>query len=183
MKEVSVSAKVKAYRIVAYACAAGLLIVPVPSQSNIARAQQYVYGRNSYREYTNTRYSYSICYPENIFVPQGETVSRDGQLFLAPDGAELRVYANFNIFSNTIKDEFRDSVSKESKKGTVTLKLQKENWFVVSGKTGGDIFYRKTILEKGQYITFRAVYPASARAVYGDVVKTVNKCLKPLTPE
>jgi len=182
MKEVSDSAEVKTCKLRACAYVAGLLVVLIPSQVNITHAQQPVYGRHSYREYVNTRYGYSICYPEDIFVPQGEEVARDGQLFLAPDGAELRVYANYNIFNNTIRDEFKDAVSKEGKKGVVKNKVLRNGWFVVSGKNDGNIFYRKTILEKGQFITFRAVYPETAKAAYAGVVEAVNKCLKSLEP-
>jgi hypothetical protein len=56
----------------------------------------------------------------------------------------------------------------------------RSGWFVVSGKNDGNIFYRKTILEKGQFITFRAVYPEAAKAAYAGVVEAVNKCLKSL---
>jgi hypothetical protein len=138
--------------------------------------------RLTYSEYTNLGYGYSICYPGNVFIPQGETISRDGQLFVAADGAELHVHADYNIPFRTIQDDFLDTVSAESKNGAVTFKLQEGNWYVVSGMRGASIFYRKTILAGEEFITFRAMYPAAANPVYSDVVTTLAQCLKPSLP-
>jgi len=137
--------------------------------------------RITYSEYANPDYGYSICYPDNIFIPQGETISRDGQLFTAKDGAQLNVHADYNIPFRSIQDDFQDTVSKESKDGAVTFKLQEANWYVVSGIKGGNIFYRKTILFGEAFITFRTIYPGSANPLYSEVVTALANCLKPST--
>ncbi len=182
MIEVRDSAKVKAHKSRACVYVAGALFAIIPSRTNICNAQQPITRHYLYREYVNQRYGYSICYPEGIFVPQGEPPSRDGQVFLAQDGAELRVHADYNVSYKSIQDDFKDTISDENRKGVVTFKLQKGNSYAVSGKNSGNIFYRKTILEGGQFITFRAVYPETASAVYGDVITAVSKCLKSLKP-
>jgi hypothetical protein len=179
MKTVSDSASVKVSRNRAGVYAAGVLATLIQFQTNACYAQQPV---STYTEYVNERYSYSVCYPESIFAAQGENASKDGQLFIAEDGARLRVYADYNISNKTIQDTFKDAVSDEKSKGVVTLKTQRGNSFIISGKHNGNIFYQKTILEKDSFISFRAIYPETASAAYADVVTAVGKCLKPLEP-
>src|SRR5215469_6044695 len=45
-----------------------------------------------WKRYTNVRFQYSICYPEDLLIPQGESQNSDGQKFLAKDGAQLLVF-------------------------------------------------------------------------------------------
>jgi hypothetical protein len=133
---------------------------------------------NTYNEYVNRGYGYSICYPDYIFVPQGESIAGDGQMFKADDGAELRVRASYNVPYRTIEDEFKDTAAEESRSGNVTFKQQEGNWFVVSGIVGAKIFYRKTILQGDTFITFRALYPGTASSFYAEVVTVLAQCLK-----
>ena len=39
-----------------------------------------------WKSYTNERFQYAICYPEDLLVPQGESPNSDGQKFLTKDG-------------------------------------------------------------------------------------------------
>jgi len=182
MKKVRDSARAKGFKNCACVYIAGVLVALIQSQIDICHAQQSVIGNNLYGQYMNERYGYSICYPENLFAPQGESVSGDGQVFLAQDGAKMRVYADYNISNKSIQDAFKEAISDQKSKGVVTFKSQQSNWYIVSGKGNGNIFYQKTILEGEEFISFRAVYPESASAIYGGIVTAMNQCLKPSGP-
>ena len=157
---------------------AGVLAALLLGQTGVSLAQQPPRIPNTYNEYVNRGYGYSICYPDYIFVPQGENVAGDGQLFRAGDGAELRVRASYNVPFRTIQDEFKDMAAEESRSGNVTFKQQEGDWFVVSGIVGSKIFYRKTRLVGDIFITFRALYPGTASGFYAEVVTVLAQCLK-----
>ncbi len=57
-----------------------------------------------WQRYTNVRFQYSICYPEGLLVPQGESPNSDGQKFLAKDGAQLVVFGRNNAIDESLRD-------------------------------------------------------------------------------
>jgi hypothetical protein len=55
---------------------------------------------------------------------------------------------------------------------TVTYKVIKSNWFVVSGyREGGMVYYKKTILNNGIFKTFIFLYDKNKKAVYEPMTK------------
>lgn len=118
--------------------------------------------RAVYRTYTNARYNYSISYPSNLLVPQGEADNGDGQAFLSKDGsAEMRVYGSQDLGGGLRQSFLEAQAGKE-----VSYKTMKGNWFVVSGRSGGKIFYQKTMLKGGALKTFTIEYDESQRSTY-----------------
>ena len=128
-----------------------------------------------YQPYQNARFGYSILYPADLLTPQGEADNGDGQIFKNAD-AEMRVYGSNMVLGETLAGEYR-RVLKEH--GSVTYKTLGKKFFVVSGTSGGVIFYRKTFENReGAYITFEIEYPAARRAVYDKVVARVVKSFR-----
>jgi hypothetical protein len=104
--------------------------------------------------YGNARYGYSICYPAKLLVPQDESGNGDGRKFLAQDGSELAVWGEYNVHG-TLDQVMADRISWERKAGSaVTYKAIKESWFVISGETGGKVFYHRTISVGDRLISF-----------------------------
>src|ERR1700682_2215290 len=58
----------------------------------LLKAQAPAADRHTWKASTNWRFQYSICYPQDLLVPQGEPENSDGQRFLAKDGAKLVVF-------------------------------------------------------------------------------------------
>ena len=70
--------------------AIGLLTGAVTATSIEAAAPQQTADRHGWATYVNVRFQYSICYPKDLLVPQGESDNSDGQKFLSnKDSAEL----------------------------------------------------------------------------------------------
>jgi hypothetical protein len=127
--------------------------------------------RAVYKTYTNARYGYSIAYPANLLIPQGEADNGDGQIFRSRDGAaEMRAYGSQDLGGGL---EAAYSEAQEGK--TVVYKTMKHNWFVVSGYTGGRIFYQKTMLRGGELKTFTIEYDESQKSVYDAVTARVSR--------
>ena len=59
--------------------------------------------RHTYRTYHNARFDFSISYPADVLIPQGESENHDGQKFRSRDGrAEMLVYGSYNAYQKTM---------------------------------------------------------------------------------
>jgi hypothetical protein len=137
--------------------------------------------KHAYQTYHNARFAYSISYPADVFAPQGESDNGDGQRFLSKDGrAELMVYAGhaINDSQDTLQKRFREAAASRpaGPPRVVTYKLIKDDWFVISGRAGGRIFYQKTMFKKaggaapGVFKTLRVEYDEAQNRDYGTLV-------------
>jgi hypothetical protein len=132
--------------------------------------------QKTYKTYSNARFAYSISYPSDLLKPQGEAENGDGQIFLAKDGAEMRVYGSNNVLEQTLKDVYQEALNDLGK--GVTYKLLRRDYFVVSGKKDGKIYYRKTIKRDDQFLTFTIEYDAGDKAVYDKVTTKIVASFK-----
>jgi hypothetical protein len=152
------------------------IIVICQFACSVCYAEQRGNDQRSYGIYKNSKYEYSICYPKDIFVPQGESDAGDGQVFLSKDGSELRVYASYNVLDETISEDFQRTTSED--KDNITYKLIKHDWYVVSGNDHDKVFYQKTLLNGDEFISFRITYASLLANIYGDIINHLNKCVR-----
>ena len=134
------------------------------------------YVQNNYRIYHNARFSYSIAYPVDILIPQGEAANGDGQKFLSRDGrTEMLVYGSNNSLDQTIKQVYEEEItgSSEHQARVVTYKVLRADWFVVSGIENGRIFYHKTMLRSGVFKTFQIEYDESEKQVFNPIAAKI----------
>jgi hypothetical protein len=128
-----------------------------------------------YKLYGNSRFGYSVEYPAELLIPQGEAPNGDGQIF-RNDEAEMRVYGSNLLLNETLQAEY-ESLLKE-KKG-VTYKVVKKDFFVISGKDKGRIYYQKMMHgENDDFLIFMIEYPETKRAIYDEVVTRIVKSFK-----
>src|SRR5262249_52024686 len=68
-------------------------------------AVQIVFAQNTYKTYANARFKYSISYPADLLVPQGEAENGDGQIFheKSASSVEMRVYGGNNALNETLR--------------------------------------------------------------------------------
>ena len=124
-----------------------------------------------YKTYTNARYGYSISYPSNLLIPQGEADNGDGQAFRSKDqSAEMRVYG-----SQDLGGGLAGAYAEAQQGKNVSYKTIKRNWFVVSGYNGGKIFYQKTMLKGDALKTFTIEYDESQKSTYDAVTARVAR--------
>ena len=139
---------------------------------------QIVLAQNSYKTYANARFKYSISYPADLLVPQGEAENGDGQVFREKSGSsvEMRVYGGYNALNETLRSRYADLVRKWAK--GVTYKVIRRDWFVVSAMVNGKIHYQKTILRGDVFKTFEIEYDAVRGSTYNDVTDRIAKSFK-----
>jgi hypothetical protein len=134
--------------------------------------------RHEYRTYHNARFDYSISYPADLLIPQGEAVNGDGQRFLSRDGrTELLVYGAYNSLDQTLREIFeQESVrSTEHPNRVVTYKVLRNDWFVVSGTEDGRIFYQKTMLRNSTFKTFRIEYDKNEKQTFDSITAFIAR--------
>lgn len=125
-----------------------------------------VAGQHTYRTYQNARFDFSVSYPADVLIPQGESENHDGQKFRSPDGrAEMLVYGSHNVLNQTLRQLFAEETNPSADHPQRTLSYQtlKGNWFVVSGVEKGRVFHQKTMLIRGIFKTFRIEYDESQK--------------------
>lgn len=137
-------------------------------------------GRIYYNSYSNARFLYSIDYPAGVLIPQREADNSDGRVFLSRDGhAKLTVFGRYALDTDTLQKEYEEAARGEGgSERTVTLKTLKDNWFVVSGREGGKIFYRKTFLTGGAFKTFIMEYDESEKSFYDPITSHISKSFR-----
>lgn len=135
-------------------------------------------GARATETYANARFGYTICYPENLLIPQRESENGDGRKFVAKDGAELAVWGQYNV-QGTLGEVMADRISWVQKDGgAVTYQAAKKTWFVISGEEGGKVFYHRTIVGRGDLlISFRLTYSRDLAARYDPIIRQLSQCM------
>ena len=148
---------------------ASVLLTIATAQPSVVTAVDGVY-----KSYVNARFNYSISYPADLLIPQGEADNGDGQTFRSQDGhAEMRVWGQNNFNSETLRASFAKTVNEWGK--GVDYKVIKGDWFVVTALVNGKIHYQKTMLRRGVFKTFLIEYDATHRATYDPVTARISK--------
>lgn len=134
------------------------------------------FGQKNYKTYSNVRFGYSISYPSDLLTPQGEADNGDGQVFTG-ESAEMRVFGSNMLLNKTLAKEYGAIVREKGE--SVSYKTLGKNFFVISGKRKGKIYYQKTFAKSnGAFITFMIEYAKANRAVYDAVVQKIVKSFK-----
>jgi hypothetical protein len=133
---------------------------------------------HDWQTYTNVRFAYSLCYPDDLLAAQGESENGDGQKFLSKDGkAQLLAYGSYNVLDQRLDDLYTaDTKSAEAEGLRVSYKLRKPDFFVFSGSGSGKVRYQKTALVGDTFKTFRLDYPEAAKADYDPVAEKMSVC-------
>jgi hypothetical protein len=132
---------------------------------------------HSWKVYTNVRFQYSICYPEDLLVPQGEAANSDGQKFLAKDGAQLIVFGQNNTLNESLKQVRAETASRlAGASGKITYQAITAGWFVVSGQKERSIFYSKTLYAHEQFKSFELTYNSGLSAIYKPLLTRLAGC-------
>lgn len=125
--------------------------------------------------YSNPRFAFSICYPADTFRPGRPPDNGDGQAFAAGDGAELAVWGSNDALDHGLRGE--RTTAERGRKG-ITYRATGANWFVLSGKADGRIFYRKTFFAEERFVTFELTYPERAAARYRAIATRMQACFR-----
>ena len=139
-------------------------------------------GGDNWLIYQNDRYGTTIDYPDR-FKAQPPPDNNDGRAFKSADGANFSVSASYNAFDFDVAG-YRDFIVKNlDPAAAVTYEAHGDNWFVISGTKGADIFYERHLLSHAAQMTenFVMSYPASLKTTYDPIVTRMAKSFRPGT--
>ncbi len=151
-----------------------------------ASAVSAIAGRMVIDWYVNVRFAYSIAYPRETFIPQGEAANAGGKKFISRDGKALASVYGYDAPGNhtltTVYNETLSSLKKEDPGWKVTYKSFKNDTFVIKGANDVNRFLKKVVYKptQRQFVSFEAIYPASKSAYYEPMISTMSNSLKML---
>ena len=134
---------------------------------------------SGWTRYVNARFGTGIDYDAGWFLPLPAPENGDGQAFVSTDGLGW-----FAVFGQQNYDDLdpRAMMARDREMAgydTVTYEASGKNWYVLSGQSGGDIFYRKAVVDaaNGLVHVFEITYPPAQLATYDPIVTRMAKSL------
>jgi hypothetical protein len=156
----------------------GLMASGSVATPSAAAAEAHVWER-----YTNVRFAFSICYPKDFLVAQGESDNSDGQRFLSKDGqVELRAYGSYDLSDDqdrrrALKSEFARERGWWEKEGVeITYERLKSDRFVRSGIHDGKVRYQLSVLFGDIFKSLHLEYPVSRKSEIDPLVDQLVAC-------
>lgn len=129
---------------------------------------------SGWQRYSNDLYGTEFEFPAQIFDVTPPPETNDGRQFLSRD-ATLEIIATKNITGEGVEGLKRRVLKKEEGNGhDVTYSPSGQNWFVVSGFRGDQIFYEKYLLRDGVIHAFGMEFPVSAKPVYAPIIERIE---------
>ena len=132
-------------------------------------------------EYSSPKFAYSVDYPKNILIPQGESDPIDGQRFESTDKTfKMTVWGAQNGLDYNLTNEcrFRIESEKAHHPFQVTSKVVKDGWYMFSGFAGSNIIYQKAFLKDSILRTLNLEYPTSDKKKFDPVVELIVASFK-----
>jgi hypothetical protein len=131
---------------------------------------------HAWKTYTNERFGFSVCYPSDLLQLEAAPDNNDGQTFVGSNGAKIAAWGSWNATDQTLADSARED---EKSLGHVTYKAIREGFYVISGRKGDQIFYKRTALANGKFSAVQLTYPAADSALWNGISARVSQCFKP----
>jgi len=133
--------------------------------------------------YQNDRFNFSIDYPSSIFINKEFPANGDGVTMISENKKVTLVVSGTNaVITQDIKEIYKRYTQwlEEKKDTKLTYKVQKKNWFTLSGfkNKKKTIFYEKKVLLNEETFGYYLEYPAVEKKKYSRIIKILNKSLK-----
>ncbi len=159
--------------------------VPVPmppvTPAPAADPDTFTPTEGGYALYRNQRYGTTILFPASYFRPTPAPDSGDGRLFQSVDGtAVFYVFAQYNAEGLSQRQQIAREKSDPAQR-RVTYERAGPGWYVVSGFSGTNIFYRRVLEDRdGLLRVFEITYPQARKAEFDAVVTYMAQSFGPM---
>ncbi len=139
-----------------------------------------VLASESYATYENARFGYRVLYPTSLVTPLPEADNGDGRVWKSDDGKfKLSAWGENNAFNRTLRAQM-DAARREWAKdhARVTYTRYTPQFYVLSGFTGGEIFYEKTVPQGDGFASILWQFPKGKRPLMDAVVARTSHAFK-----
>jgi hypothetical protein len=133
-----------------------------------------------WQRYTHAKFGTTLCFPADQLHPDPATPYNDGGIFRSADGQiELRVYGQYNVMEDTPK-QHEARIIEEMADAQITYNTRGEEWFVLSGLQGENIFYEKYLFSSKRELIhgLSLTYPAEEKQALNGVITHIIKSFK-----
>lgn len=126
--------------------------------------------------YTNSRFGFSLSFPGNSTGthPPNE---RSGRKFVSASKKFVLEVEGGLLGTGNLESFWKNSLAHYGE--SITYKVKKENWFVVSGVRDGEEFYNKVNVQGGNWAGFQISYPHAENKLYDPYVEKIAKSFQP----
>ena len=135
-------------------------------------------GTLNWASYRNARFGFTVKYPADIFVFEPAQSDEGVKRFRSRDGrAVLRIFGVLNLDGRTLTQYRAALIQERYAKATLDYAPQRTAWFVLSGFSGGDIFYERVTFacDKRSFHGWMLVFPASERLLYDRITEEMHR--------
>jgi hypothetical protein len=134
----------------------------------------------TYSNYVNVRFAYSICYPQKLLAPQGESPDGDGQKFASSDGqVTATVYGTNNVPAQSLEQV----LSQDAEGVALSKQTMTADRFTFSGKKSNNtVVVEDTLFRDQQFKTLNLEFPAALTETYAPVAERMIACFSNTTP-
>jgi hypothetical protein len=156
---------------------------PATTSPPMADPDGFSPGRSGFVIYRNARYGTVISYPERYFIPGAPPGNGDGRTFHSADGsASFYVFAQYDALSQTLP-EMVLSDKQADMSAVITYERVGSGWYVLSGRRGASIFYRKVLADTpgGLVRVFEITYLGSRKSEFDPIVTRMAQSFGPPT--
>jgi hypothetical protein len=132
-----------------------------------------------WESYVNPRYGTRLAYPADLFGRGVESDNGDGVTMRSADGATLAVFGANNVNDETPAQYVQSLVGGGRRYARLSYRLVRPGFAVLSGISGGRIYYERYIFARGRAIhAFVLEYPLARRARYDGLVARMSASLR-----
>ncbi len=125
--------------------------------------------------YHNDRFGYTVDYPSDLLVPQGEADNGDGQVFKARKGdATLTVFGQY-LMKDLPSQCDALATARSFDGANITYKVAKPDLSIASGyRKPGVVFYLKKVKAGGTCLSLELAYPIEDRGTFDSQVAKIS---------
>ncbi|WP_319826339.1 hypothetical protein [Thalassovita sp.] len=153
---------------------------PPASPAQVVDRDRFIPQQGGYSLYQNDRYGTFISFPSNYFHADPAPDSGDGRLFRSVDEtARFYVFAQYN--AEGLSQSGQIARDKENPAyGSITYERSGRGWYVLSGVTGAEIFYRRVTEDRtGLIRVFEIAYPLARKEEFDALVTYMAQSFGP----
>ncbi len=133
-----------------------------------------------YATYQNERFGYRVLYPASLVSPRAESDDGDGRKFKSSDSKiTLTVWGDQNSSNRTLREQMSAARREWLKdRARITYTRFTSDFYVLSGTTGNEIFYEKTVPQSNGFATMLWQFPVARRPRMEAVVTKTSRAFK-----
>jgi hypothetical protein len=128
--------------------------------------------------YRNARVGFALKYPADVFSLGGNEIDHDDRLLTSMDGrALLRISVMANDPRNTVAEYRRSLIAERYADATFHYTPQRDNWFVLSGSVGEEMFYERITFSCDQRSIhgWILVHPMSDHSSFEEIIEEMHR--------